>query len=85
MTVTDIMSLCGNTLDCSKPTFVKSVYSTLITAKTLQDEIERRRAEGVKLFSEKDLNGMLSYFTPDATVMFPGSETIQGEDGIAIN
>ena len=54
---------------------------TSTTAKTLQDEIERQRAEAMELFSEKDFDSLLSYFTPDATLMFPGSDNIQGKDG----
>jgi ketosteroid isomerase-like protein len=35
----------------------------------------------MQLFSEKDFDSLLSYFTPDATLMFPGSDSIQGKDG----
>ena len=61
-----------------------SVYPRTLTstiAKTLQDDIERQRAEAMELFSEKDFDSLLSYFTPDATLMFPGSDSIQGKDG----
>jgi hypothetical protein len=50
-------------------------------AKTLHDEIEQQRAEAMELFSEKDFDNLVSYFTPDATLMFPGKDNIQGKDG----
>ena len=56
--------------------------SQCFTADNLRDEIEQRRAEGMKLFAERNLDGLVSYFTPDATLMFPGSENIQGESGM---
>ena len=55
--------------------------SQCFTADSLREEIEQRRAEGMKLFAERDLNGLVSYFTPDATLMFPGSDNIQGKTG----
>ena len=38
----------------------------------------------MKVFSEKDVDSFVAFFTPDATLMFPGSDFIQGEDGICI-
>jgi ketosteroid isomerase-like protein len=35
----------------------------------------------MELFSEKDFDNLVSYFTPDATLMFPGKDNIQGKDG----
>ena len=39
----------------------------------------------MKVFSEKDVDGFVSFFTPDATLMFPGSDFISGKDGTVVN
>ena len=54
------------------------------TADTLRTAIEQRRAKGMELLAKKDIDGVVSFFTPDATVMFPGSDNISGVDGIEI-
>lgn len=56
------------------------VHQMFLTA-TLKDEIEGRREEGMELFANKDINSLVSYFAPGATLMFPGSDNIQGTDG----
>ena len=59
---------------------IKTIFFT--TATTLRGEIERRRAEGMEFFAEKNIDGLVAYFAPDATLMFPGSDNIQGAVGI---
>ena len=51
------------------------------SADALRTAIEQRRAKAMELFAKKDIDGLLPFFTPDATVMFPGSDNITGNDG----
>ena len=37
---------------------------------------------GMELFAQQDLKGLMSHYTSDGTLMFPGMDTIQGKDAI---
>ena len=39
---------------------------------------------GMELFSQQDLKGLVSHYTSDGTLMFPGMDTIQGKDGVCV-
>ena len=38
----------------------------------------------MELFSQQDLKGLVSHYTSDGTLMFPGMDTIQGKDGVCV-
>lgn len=65
----------------SHPTHAGCTQSSTSATTSLRDEIEQRRAESMEVFAKKDPNGFVSFFTPDATLMFPDSDFIQGEEG----
>ena len=55
------------------------------TAANLRDVIKQRRAEAMEVFSKKDVDGFVGFFTPDATLMFPEIDFISGHEGTRRN
>ena len=49
---------------------------------SLREEIKQRKADASEAFAKKDIDGFVAFFAPDATLMFPDSDFIQGEPGI---
>ena len=49
---------------------------------SLRDEIKQRKAGASEAFARKDIDGFVAFFAPDATLMFPDSDYIQGEAGM---
>ena len=53
------------------------------SATSLREEIKQRKADASEAFAKKDIDGFVAFFAPDATLMFPDSDFIQGESGTA--
>ena len=49
---------------------------------SLREEIKQRKADASEAFARKDIDGFVAFFAPDATLMFPDSDFIQGEPGM---
>ena len=58
------------------------IHSSPHTSTTsLREEIKQRKADASEAFARKDVDGFVAFFAPDATLMFPDSDFIQGEPG----
>ena len=55
------------------------------TAANLRDVIKQRRAEAMEVFSKKNVDEFVGFFTPNATLMFPGNDFIIGHEGTCRN
>ena len=51
----------------------------------LWDDLVAANQEGTELFAHQDMKGLVSHYTADATLMFPGLDVIQGRDGEGVS